>query len=302
MPPSIKALPVLAFCAGLLGAGPAFALSQIVDDDGNATGELRDGIIAVPLPPLPGTEISGDGVPAAEEGETLAPTDASEGKQTPAPADPSQTPVMTPATDEQAPPGDVDATEPAPPAAEPEAEPGAGPAGVEDAQPTGSERNDAEALPASRVSYDTETLPRPVRDLRARLIDIARTGEIEKLRPYLETGAEETVLSFGGSVEDPIAYLKASSGDEDGIEMLAILLELLQAGHVVLEPDSEDAIYVWPYFAQARLDALTNAQKVELFEIVTAGDYQNMLDFGAYNFYRLGITPEGKLAYFVSGD
>ncbi|MER0237964.1 hypothetical protein [Fulvimarina sp. MAC8] len=301
MPPSIKALPILAFCTGLLASGSAIALSQIVDDDGNATGEIRDGIVAVPLPPLPGTEVGGEGTPAVEEGETLDPGESGE-DDVPASADETETPAIGPATDETPPTEEPEGEEPELPVEEPAAEPDADAKSSEGSPSAAAEKVKAEPLPASRVSYDAESLPRPVRDLRARLIDISRGGEIEKLRPYIETGAEETVLSFGGSVEDPIEFLKASSGDEDGIEMLAILLELLQAGHVVLEPDTENAIYIWPYFAQARLDTLTKPQKVELFEIVTAGDYQNMLDFGAYNFYRLGITPEGKLAYFVAGD
>ncbi|RFC66211.1 hypothetical protein DYI37_01735 [Fulvimarina endophytica] len=133
-------------------------------------------------------------------------------------------------------------------------------------------------------------------------MEVARTGIIEKLRPFLQTGENETILSFGGSVTNPIEHLKGLSGDPDGIEILAILLEVLEAGHIVVEPDSEDTIYVWPYFAQTRLDTLTPSQKVELFELVTAGDYEFMADFGAYNFYRLGITPDGELAYFVTGD
>jgi hypothetical protein len=27
-----------------------------------------------------------------------------------------------------------------------------------------------------------------------------------------------------------------------------------------------------------------------------------MVAFGAYNFYRVGITPDGKLQFFVAGD
>ena len=37
------------------------------------------------------------------------------------------------------------------------------------------------------------------------------------------------------------------------------------------------------------LPALTSAQKVELFRIVTGADYKDMLAFGVYAFYRVGI-------------
>ena len=31
-------------------------------------------------------------------------------------------------------------------------------------------------------------------------------------------------------------------------------------------------------------------------------DYKDMIDFGAYSFYRLGIAPDGTWHFFVSGD
>lgn len=41
---------------------------------------------------------------------------------------------------------------------------------------------------------------------------------------------------------------------------------------------------------------------VELFRIVTAGDYEEMLLFGGYNFDRFGITENGEWTYFLAGD
>jgi hypothetical protein len=41
---------------------------------------------------------------------------------------------------------------------------------------------------------------------------------------------------------------------------------------------------------------------VELFKIITAGDYEDMKADGTYLFYRAGITPSGVWKYFVSGD
>lgn len=161
------------------------------------------------------------------------------------------------------------------------------------------DEQDSEPLP---IRYGEEGLPRPVRDLRARLMEIASTGEIEALRPYLETGANPTALSVVPVEGDPIDFLRQSSGDEDGVEILAILLEVLRAGHVVVDEGAPDEIYVWPYFAQMPLENLSRPQLVELFELVTAGDYQTMLDFGAYYFYRVGISPDGRLEFFLAGD
>jgi hypothetical protein len=41
---------------------------------------------------------------------------------------------------------------------------------------------------------------------------------------------------------------------------------------------------VWPYFFAVPLEELTAPQRVELFTLVTAGDYEEMKNFGAYIF------------------
>ncbi|WP_185983066.1 hypothetical protein [Aureimonas mangrovi] len=161
------------------------------------------------------------------------------------------------------------------------------------------DRRDAQPLP---VRYGADGLPEPVRDLRERLMEIARAGEIEALRPYLETGAFSTALSVVPFEGDPIEFLKDNSGDGEGVEILAILLEVLASGHVRVDPQTENDIFVWPYFTQVPLDELDKRQLVELFELVTAFDYQTMLEVGAYHFYRVGISPEGRLEFFLAGD
>lgn len=156
--------------------------------------------------------------------------------------------------------------------------------------------------PVPPVLYDLAQLPEPVRRLRERLVEACKSGDIEKLRPYLETGENATQLSFGGVDGDPIAYLKEVSGDKQGAEVLAILLDVLDAGYVRLDPGTPNELYVWPYFFAVPLDKLTAAQRVELFRIVTAGDYDEMKPYGSYTFYRIGITPEGRWSFFVEGD
>ena len=65
---------------------------------------------------------------------------------------------------------------------------------------------------------------------------------------------------------------------------------------------TENELYVWPYFFALPLEQLSAMQKVELFRLVTYGDYQDMKDFGGYIFYRVGITPSGRWEFFVAGD
>jgi len=156
--------------------------------------------------------------------------------------------------------------------------------------------------PALPIIHDLSKLPEPARRMRELIVQAAKTGDIEKLRPLIGTGATETQLAISGNEGDPIDYLRSVSGDDEGQEILAILLDVLDAGFVDMDPGTPNETYVWPYFFTTPIDQLTAPQRVELFRIVTAGDYKDMKTFGGYNFYRVGITPDGKLQFFVAGD
>ncbi len=151
------------------------------------------------------------------------------------------------------------------------------------------------------ILYDASKVPEPVRQMREKIVEAAASGDIERLRPLL-TGATPTQVTIGEASDDPVRSLKELSGDSDGIEILAIMLDLLQTGFAHIGKGTPDEMYVWPYFTEKTLANLTAPEKVELLRIVTAGDYSDMLEFGGYNFYRIGITPKGEWKFFVAGD
>lgn len=159
-----------------------------------------------------------------------------------------------------------------------------------------------ENLKPPEISYDLDALPFPTKRMRELILEAAYEGKIEKLRQLIGIGDSATQLSFGGTDGDPIDFLKQESGDDDGHEILAILSEVLEAGYVHLDAGTENELYVWPYFFAWPLDGLNDKQKVELFRIVTYGDFQDMKEFGGYIFYRVGITPTGRWEFFVAGD
>jgi len=152
------------------------------------------------------------------------------------------------------------------------------------------------------IGGPVEELPEPVRRMREKIMQATRDADFEALRPLLGTGADKTQLSFGTVEGDPIDFIRSLSGDPEGYEILAILLEVMEAGYAVFDPGTTNEIYVWPYFTATALDALTPKQRVDLFKLVTSGDYEEMRAFGAYVFYRVGITPDGKWRFFVAGD
>ena len=80
------------------------------------------------------------------------------------------------------------------------------------------------------------------------------------------------------------------------------MLAVLEAGYVHVAAGTPQEVYVWRYFGRYPLDKLTPEQLVELFTLVAAGEYQDMLSFGAYISFRVGIGPDGVWHFFVAGD
>lgn len=153
---------------------------------------------------------------------------------------------------------------------------------------------------SAQIEHDISKAPEPVRRLRQLIIDAASSGDIEKLRPLINAGPNQTRVDGEGN--DPIAALKSFSGDPDGLEVLAIILDLLSTGYAHVDAGTPDEMYVFPYFAGKALNTLTKPEKVELLRIITAGDLADMQDYGNYSFYRIGISPDGKWKFFGAGD
>ena len=155
-------------------------------------------------------------------------------------------------------------------------------------------------VPAEIIT-DLSRLPVPVARMRERILEAARSGDLEKLVLVMQSNETLPVFSFG-SEKDPVAYWKANFPDSDGVEILATLIQILETGFVHVARGTPQDMYVWPYFAQTPLKDLSREQKVELFRIVTGSDYKQMIEFGAYSFYRVGIAPDGVWHYFVAGE
>jgi hypothetical protein len=153
----------------------------------------------------------------------------------------------------------------------------------------------------AEIITDLSRLPVPVARMRERILEAARSGDLEKLVLVMQSNETLPVFSFGNE-KDPVAYWKANFPDSDGVEILATLIQILETGFVHVARGTPQDMYVWPYFAQTPLKDLSREQKVELFRIVTGSDYKQMTEFGAYSFYRVGIAPDGVWHYFVAGE
>ena len=193
---------------------------------------------------------------------------------------------------------DKTSPEPAEPdeSSQPESDPDLAPDLVED-----PDLDDDEIVKIPDVQYGEDKLPAAVRQMRKDILEAAINVDFKRLKLVYDANDEPPTLSFD-ETGDPIEILKKNSGDPEGLEILAIMIEILQAGWVHKNPGEPDEMYIWPYFAELSLDQLSKKQKVELYEIVTASDVEEMQTFGSYIFYRLGIGPDGTWYFFVAGD
>jgi hypothetical protein len=144
-------------------------------------------------------------------------------------------------------------------------------------------------------------LPPAVARTRERILAAARSGELLKLFAVMKEAPTLPVFSFSED-SDPVSFWKTNYPDSDGVEALSILANVLETAFVHVDVGTPQEIYLWPYFARIPLKALTPQQRVELFRIVTGADYKDMVEFGVYSFYRIGIAPDGTWQFFVAGD
>ncbi|MGJ8527035.1 hypothetical protein [Maritalea sp.] len=152
------------------------------------------------------------------------------------------------------------------------------------------------------IKRDLAELPDNVAQTRAALMAVAKSGDVEQLRTLIMRQTNAPVLTFGDTAE-PIEFLRSSSNDGEGRELLAIMIELLEAPYsIVPAQGGEPEIFVWPAYATNDLKNLTPSELVEVYKIVSHLDLEEMQLFGGWYFYRVGIDANGEWRYFVAGD
>jgi hypothetical protein len=146
-----------------------------------------------------------------------------------------------------------------------------------------------------RVHYGTAELPAPVEEMREAILGAVKSGRLEDLRYAYELNELKPDLA-AEAVADPIAYWQQISEDGRGLEVLAALGQILEAGYVVL-PTGRDLennkIYVWPYFAEVALDRLSPAQEVELLRLMGTAVARDVKAKGRYTSWRIAIGADG---------
>lgn len=144
--------------------------------------------------------------------------------------------------------------------------------------------------------FDVSSLPEPVRENLADMVQAAQSGNLEAMRPVLESNGLKPMVRNGPST-DPIAYWREQSVDGSGRDILAAILNVFSSGFVKVERQ-DSVMYIWPYFAERDLSKLTPVEQVELFRVVPAKQAARMMEAGKYTGYRAGISDRGILHYF----
>lgn len=152
------------------------------------------------------------------------------------------------------------------------------------------------------ISDDISKLPERVQKMHEKILNAAKSGNIEQMRPVLESNEILPLVNFGTET-NPIRYWKSISKDGTGRDILKIITKIFQSKYAILKPGTSEENYIWPYLAELPLKDLTPSQQVELGQIIKAPDLEQMQKGGKYNYYYAGIGKDGTWHFFLkSGE
>jgi hypothetical protein len=157
------------------------------------------------------------------------------------------------------------------------------------------------ATPAKRTEQPaaaantSKPLPAPVEEMRHAILAATQSGRIEDLIVPLDWNELKPDLAQG-PVDDPIAFWKKSSADGEGREILAVLANILSLPPAERRLGSDvenNVVYVWPYLAEAKLDALAPTEEVDLLRLVSPDVAKAMRAKKKWTWWRLSIGADG---------
>ncbi len=172
--------------------------------------------------------------------------------------------------------------------------------------PTAKQKKTVEPLAgkSSNLGPAKRALPAGVIDMLDGIQTAIRSGRIEDLKTAIAWN--ELPPSFDVvKVDDPIAFWKAKSTDGEGREILAVLADIIDAGHAVLPigRDVENShLYIWPRFAEMALDKLSPEDEVQLYRLLKPADVKAMREKKKWTWYRLAIGADGTWLSFQKSD
>lgn len=160
---------------------------------------------------------------------------------------------------------------------------------------------EAYVWPTPEISSDISALPEAVQITRQKLIDAARTGDIDALQTVIDAQEFPPNVSFG-EPDDAVKYLKDASDDDEGRQILGLLLDLFDQPYAFYPDSGGETYYIWPYLSEIDPNALTPEQQVDAYRLLTSEQIAELQDMGAWYYWRTFISETGEWSAFVAGD
>lgn len=158
-----------------------------------------------------------------------------------------------------------------------------------------SQKRPREAEPEIVLGKGGDGLPPAVADMRAAIIAAVETGDIVELKAPIELN--ELKPEFGAPPgKEWLPHLVSLSGDGKGKDVLAAIGRLLDGGWAAVRAGRDienNRVYVWPQFAEIKLDALTDEQTSELEALAGKEAAAQMIAARRYTGWRLSIGADG---------
>ncbi len=168
----------------------------------------------------------------------------------------------------------------------------------------GHDAPDAPPKVVKPLAAKEKPLPGAVEEMRQAILAAALSGHIDELRVPLDWNEMKPDVTPNVN-DDPITYWKKMSADGEGREVLAALANMLQMrpAAIPLGKDAENnLIYVWPYLAEAKLDALSPPEEVDLLRLVSPEAAKSMREGKKWTWWRLTIGADGTWHSFKKGE
>ncbi len=151
------------------------------------------------------------------------------------------------------------------------------------------------------VLTDVSKIPVPVARMRELIVEAAASGDIERLRPLLGKGPTQTQVTATAGEDDPIAALKVFPATRTASKFWPSSSMSCRRASCLRQGYSRGGLCLALFRREAALVA-DRPGKGRPLPTGDRGDFAGMEEFGTYNFYRVGITPDGKWKFFVAGD
>lgn len=148
---------------------------------------------------------------------------------------------------------------------------------------------------AVTVGKDVSALPVPVRDMRDGILAAVRSGDLKELAVVLQWNELPPDLGIVKR-KDLLTHLKQQSVDGEGLEILAILGNLLSTPYAIVREGRDienNQVFIWPYLARKPFAKLSPTEQVLLLSLISRDAFKRTRETGQYSYWSIAIGADG---------